>query len=203
MSFNRMLAEADPETAARSAVRMARATVHSSALSAATRVRAQSLIDIGVDELARRIREARKSNAAQSVVANVTNVGGPVSSDVNAHLSILDTDEGETTQLPAVPLEDKILVRVGNPSTTERSGLLIPNAMDKSREGKVVAVGPGRWNEDGERRIPLDVAEGDVIIYSKSGGTEIKYSGEKYLITSAHDALAVVSGPDRRPRTEQ
>ncbi|EUA14988.1 10 kDa chaperonin [Mycobacterium kansasii 732] len=52
---------------------------------------------------------------------------------------------------------------------------------------------PGRWDEDGEKRIPLDVAEGDTVIYSKYGGTEIKYNGEEYLILSARDVLAVVS----------
>ncbi|HZN14970.1 MAG TPA: co-chaperone GroES, partial [Acidimicrobiales bacterium] len=55
------------------------------------------------------------------------------------------------------------------------------------------AVGPGRWDEDGEKRIPLDVSEGDVVIYSKYGGTEIKYNGEEYLILSARDVLAVVN----------
>mgnify|MGYP002142293736 CR=1 FL=1 len=48
------------------------------------------------------------------------------------------------------------------------------------------------WNEDGDERIPLDVSEGDVVIYSKYGGTEIKYNGEEYLILSARDVLAVV-----------
>ncbi|KLL97219.1 hypothetical protein NJ76_12140 [Rhodococcus sp. IITR03] len=59
--------------------------------------------------------------------------------------------------------------------------------------GTVVAVGPGRWDEDGDKRIPLDVKEGDVVIYSKYGGTEIKYAGEEYLILSARDVLAVVA----------
>ena len=56
----------------------------------------------------------------------------------------------------------------------------------------IVAVGPGRWDEDGDKRIPLDVSKGDVVIYSKYGGTEIKYNGEEYLILSARDVLAVV-----------
>ncbi|MGA8127494.1 MAG: co-chaperone GroES, partial [Mycobacterium sp.] len=54
------------------------------------------------------------------------------------------------------------------------------------------AVGPGRWDEDGSKRIPLDVSKGDTVIYSKYGGTEIKYNGEEYLILSARDVLAVV-----------
>ena len=54
-------------------------------------------------------------------------------------------------------------------------------------------MGPGRWNEDGDERIPLDIAVGDKVIYSKYGGTEVKYSGSEYLILSARDVLAVVS----------
>jgi chaperonin GroES len=57
----------------------------------------------------------------------------------------------------------------------------------------VVAVGPGRWDDGGAKRIPLDVSAGDTVIYSKYGGTEIKYDGEEYLILSARDVLAVVS----------
>ena len=92
------------------------------------------------------------------------------------------------------PLEDKILVQANEAETTTASGLVIPDtAKEKPQEGTVVAVGPGRWDEDGEKRIPLDVAEGDTVIYSKYGGTEIKYGGEEYLILSARDVLAVVS----------
>lgn len=81
------------------------------------------------------------------------------------------------------PLEDKILVQANEAETTTASGLVIPDtAKEKPQEGTVVAVGPGRWDEDGEKRIPLDVSEGDVVIYSKYGGTEIKYNGEEYLI---------------------
>ena len=90
------------------------------------------------------------------------------------------------------PLEDKILVQANEAETTTASGLVIPDtAKEKPQEGTVVAVGPGRWDEDGEKRIPLDVAEGDTVIYSKYGGTEIKYNGEEYLILSARDVLAV------------
>lgn len=98
------------------------------------------------------------------------------------------------------PLEDKILVQANEAETTTASGLVIPDtAKEKPQEGTVVAVGPGRWDEDGEKRIPLDVSEGDTVIYSKYGGTEIKYNGEEYLILSARDVLAVVSSKDRVP----
>ncbi|SIR79599.1 co-chaperone GroES [Williamsia sterculiae] len=90
------------------------------------------------------------------------------------------------------PLEDKILVQAVEAETTTASGLVIPDtAKEKPQEGTVVAVGPGRWEDD--KRIPVDVAEGDTVIYSKYGGTEIKYGGEEYLILSARDVLAVVN----------
>ena len=55
-----------------------------------------------------------------------------------------------------------------------------------------MAVGPGRWDDEGKHRIPLDVEEGDTVLYSKYGGTEIKYDGEEYLILSSRDLLAIV-----------
>lgn len=92
------------------------------------------------------------------------------------------------------PLEDKILVQAIEAETTTASGLVIPDsAKEKPLEGTVVAVGPGRWDEDGKNRIPLDVKEGDVVLYSQYGGTEIKYEGEEYLILSSRDLLAVVT----------
>ena len=83
--------------------------------------------------------------------------------------------------------------RPNEAETTTASGLVIPDtAKEKPQEGTVVAVGEGRVNEQGNR-IPVDVKEGDTVIYSKYGGTEIKYAGQEYLILSARDVLAVVS----------
>ncbi|GGN27525.1 hypothetical protein GCM10011609_82910 [Lentzea pudingi] len=91
------------------------------------------------------------------------------------------------------PLEDKIVVQASEAETTTASGLVIPDtAKEKPQEGKVLAVGPGRIDDKGNR-VPLDVAVGDVVIYSKYGGTEVKYNGEEYLILSARDVLAVVN----------
>jgi chaperonin GroES len=91
------------------------------------------------------------------------------------------------------PLEDKIVVQASEAETTTASGIVIPDtAKEKPQEGKVLAVGPGRWDDKGNR-IPMDVSEGDVVIYSKYGGTEIKYNGEEYLILSARDVLAIVN----------
>jgi chaperonin GroES len=91
------------------------------------------------------------------------------------------------------PLEDRILVQPLDAEQTTASGLVIPDtAKEKPQEGKVLAVGPGRFDEDGEKRIPMDISVGDVVVYSKYGGTEIKFEGEDYLILSARDVLAVV-----------
>jgi chaperonin GroES len=90
------------------------------------------------------------------------------------------------------PLEDRIVVKPSEGEETTSSGLVIPDtAKEKPQEGSVVAVGPGRF-EDGTR-VPLDVAAGDKVIYSKYGGTEVKVEGEEYLILSARDVLAVIT----------
>ena len=92
------------------------------------------------------------------------------------------------------PLEDRIVVRPLEAEQTTASGLVIPDtAKEKPQEGEVVAVGPGRFNEDGDERIPMDISVGDKVIYSKYGGTEVKYGGDEFLILSARDVLAVVS----------
>jgi chaperonin GroES len=92
------------------------------------------------------------------------------------------------------PLEDRIVVQANEGDQTTASGLVIPDtAKEKPQEGTVVAVGEGRWDEDGEKRIPVDVSVGDTVIYSKYGGTEVKVKGEDYLILSARDVLAVVA----------
>ena len=92
------------------------------------------------------------------------------------------------------PLEDRIVVKSLEAEQTTASGLVIPDtAKEKPQEGTVVAAGPGRWNEDGDGRIALDVKVGDVVIYSKYGGTEVKVDGEEYLILSARDVLAVLN----------
>jgi len=92
------------------------------------------------------------------------------------------------------PLEDRIVVKALDAEQTTASGLVIPDtAKEKPQEGEVIAVGPGRFNEDGDERIPMDISVGDKVIYSKYGGTEVKYSGEEYLILSARDVLAVIA----------
>lgn len=97
------------------------------------------------------------------------------------------------TKVAIKPLEDRVVVQPLDAEQTTASGLVIPDtAKEKPQEGVVLAVGPGRWDEDGEKRIPLDVKVGDTVLYSKYGGTEVKYGSEEYLVLSARDLLAIV-----------
>ena len=90
------------------------------------------------------------------------------------------------------PLEDRIVVKAIEAEQTTASGLVIPDtAKEKPQEGEVLFVGPGRVDDSGNR-IPVDVSVGDTVIFSKYGGTQVKYGGEELLILSARDVLAVV-----------
>ncbi|MDO4413175.1 co-chaperone GroES [Cutibacterium sp.] len=90
------------------------------------------------------------------------------------------------------PLEDRVLVQPLEAEQTTASGLVIPDtAKEKPQEGKVIAAGPGRVDDKGTR-VPMDVKEGDVVIFSKYGGTDVKYDGQEYLLLNARDILAVV-----------
>lgn len=89
------------------------------------------------------------------------------------------------------PLEDRIVVKTNEAETTTASGLVIPqNAQEKPQEGVVVEVGPGRF--DSGVRVPMDIAVGDVVLYSKYGGTEIRHEGDALMILSFRDILAVI-----------
>lgn len=93
------------------------------------------------------------------------------------------------------PLGDRVIVKQAEAETQTKSGLILADtAKEKPQKGSVVAVGEGKWDEDGERRIALDVKVGDTVIYSKYGGTEVKVDGEEYLILRADDIYAVVEG---------
>ena len=95
------------------------------------------------------------------------------------------------TKVNIKPLEDRIVVTVLESEQTTASGIVIPDtAKEKPQEGTVLAVGPGRF-ENGQR-LPLDIQEGDTVIFSKYGGTEVKYGADEYLILSARDVLAVI-----------
>jgi chaperonin GroES len=91
------------------------------------------------------------------------------------------------------PLGDRLIVQALEEEEQTASGIVLPDtAKEKPQKGKVLAVGEGKWDDEGEKRIPLDVAEGDEVLYSKYGGTEIKVDGEDLLVLRESDVLAKV-----------
>ena len=85
------------------------------------------------------------------------------------------------------PLGDRLIVKAIEEDETTASGIVLPDtAKEKPQKGTVLAVGEGMWDEDGEKRIPLDVAEGDTVLYSKYGGTEVEVEGEDLLLSLIH-----------------
>ena len=108
------------------------------------------------------------------------------------HIRLI-TERGLNVSVTIKPLEDRILVQPLEAEQTTKSGLVIPDtAKEKPQEGKVLATGPGRIDDNGNR-VPLDVAVDDVVIFSKYGGTEVKYDGQDLLLLNARDILAVVT----------
>ena len=88
------------------------------------------------------------------------------------------------------PMGDRLVVKQMQSEEKTKSGIFLPDtAKEKPQEGKVIAVGPGKMNEDG-KRIPMDIAVGDVVIYAKYGGSEIKVDGEDLIIMRESDILA-------------
>src|SRR5881397_2333644 len=96
------------------------------------------------------------------------------------------------------PLHDRILVRRVEEADTTRGGIIIPDtAKDKPQEGEVVSVGKGKINEEGKVR-PLDVKDGDRILFGKYSGTEIKLDGEDFVIMREEEVLGIVTGAAKR-----
>jgi len=88
------------------------------------------------------------------------------------------------------PLADRVIVRPIEKEEVTKGGIVLPDtAKEKPQEGKVLAVGPGRLSEDG-KRIAMDVKVGDIVVYAKYGGTEIKVEGEELMILRESDILA-------------
>ena len=91
------------------------------------------------------------------------------------------------------PLGDRLIVKAVEEEETTASGIVLPDtAKEKPQRSEVIAVGDGRYDDDGEKRIPLDVSTGDTVLYSKYGGTEIKVDGEDLLVLRESDVLAKV-----------
>jgi chaperonin GroES len=98
----------------------------------------------------------------------------------------------EVTHMKLKPLGDRLIVKAVEEDETTASGIVLPDtAKEKPQKGKVLAVGDGKLDDDG-KRIPLDVAEGDEVLYSKYGGTEIKVDGDDLLVLRESDVLAKV-----------
>ncbi len=92
------------------------------------------------------------------------------------------------------PLHDRVLIRRLEEDTKTPGGIIIPDsAQEKPQQGEVVAVGPGVRKEDGTI-VPLDVAEGDVVLFGKWSGTEVKVDGEELIIMKESDILGVLEG---------
>ncbi len=90
------------------------------------------------------------------------------------------------------PLADRILVKRIEPEETVRGGIIIPDtAKEKPQEARVIAVGPGRLDENG-KRIPMELKKGDHILMGKYAGTEVKIDGEEHVILREEDVLAVI-----------
>lgn len=90
------------------------------------------------------------------------------------------------------PLGDRLIVKQADAETQTKSGIVLADtAKEKPQKGTVLAVGEGRFNDSGER-IPMGISVGDVIVYSKYGGTEMKLEGETFLILTANDVFAIV-----------
>ena len=97
------------------------------------------------------------------------------------------------------PLNDRLIVEALEEEGSTASGIVLPDtAQEKPQRGTVLAVGPGERNKDTGERIPLDVAEDDVVVFSKYGGTEIEVEADQYLILRETDVLAKVVGAESK-----
>jgi chaperonin GroES len=91
------------------------------------------------------------------------------------------------------PLGDRLIVKPSEEDEVTASGIVLPDtAKEKQSRGTVVAVGDGAWDDEGENRIPMDVAEGDEVLYSKYGGTEVTVEGDDLLVLRESDVLAKI-----------
>ncbi len=92
------------------------------------------------------------------------------------------------------PLADRVSVEPLEQEEKTASGLLLPEtAKEKPQEGLIVAIGPGRWDEEGKKRVEMEVALGDKVVFAQYSGSEIKIGDKKYLILGEKDILAVVT----------
>lgn len=92
------------------------------------------------------------------------------------------------------PLNDRVVVKRLDAEEKTKSGIIIPDsAKEKPQQGEIMAVGPGRWNEDGDERMKMDVKVGDKILFGKWAATEVKIDGEEVLVLKEDDIIAVLN----------
>lgn len=92
------------------------------------------------------------------------------------------------------PLNDRVVVKRLEAEEKTKSGIIIPdNAKEKPQQGEVLAVGPGKWNEDGDERMKMDVKVGDKVLFAKWGANDVKIDGEDLLVLKEDDIIAVIS----------
>ncbi|OGZ32996.1 MAG: co-chaperone GroES [Candidatus Portnoybacteria bacterium RBG_13_41_18] len=92
------------------------------------------------------------------------------------------------------PLSDRVILEPVSEEKKSKGGIILPETASKERpeQGKVIAVGPGKFDEDGEKRIPMAVKKGDVVLFTKYGPNEVKIDGKEYLIAKEEDILAII-----------
>ncbi len=91
------------------------------------------------------------------------------------------------------PLNDRLVVKRLEAEDKTKSGIIIPdNAKEKPQQAEVLAVGPGKWNEDGDERVPMSVKVGDKVLFKKWGADEVKVDGEEFLVLAESDVIAIL-----------
>jgi chaperonin GroES len=92
------------------------------------------------------------------------------------------------------PLGDRVVLEPFSEEKKSKGGIFLPETASKERpeQGKVIAVGPGKFDEDGEKRIPMGVKKGDIVLFTKYGPNEVKIDGKEYLICKEEDILAIL-----------
>lgn len=92
------------------------------------------------------------------------------------------------------PLGDHVIVKPAKAEEMTKSGIVLPDTSDKEKpeQGEVIAVGPGKWDEDGEKRIPLSVKVGDKVVFKKYSPDEVKVDGDEVLVLSESDIIAII-----------
>ncbi len=93
------------------------------------------------------------------------------------------------------PLSNRVFIEPIDEDKVTKSGIVLPDSAEKEKpiKGKVISVGPGKFDEDGEKRIPMSVKVGDIVLFKKYGPDEIEIDGKKYLVGDEDDILAIIS----------